>query len=121
MKIVTLIGNISNNTEIKMVKDLEIMEYTIDDMKVKSFGKIAQTAKSYSGVVVGTGEIKERQYTNKEGKTYNINEVIVNKIEQLEQTPKDNFDIKPSDFSTGKTRLESAKEMEHETEELPFY
>lgn len=121
MRVITIIGKIENNTEIKMAKDLEIMEYTIDDLKVKSFGKVAQTAKSFSGTVVGTGEVKNRDYTNKEGKTYNIQEIIINKIEQLEEQPKDNFDIKPSDFAPGKTRLESAKEMEHDDENLPFY
>jgi len=117
MRIVTIIGKIENNTEIKMAKDLEIMEYTIDNLKVKSFGKAAQTAKSFSGIVVGTGEIKNRDYTNKEGKTFNIQEIIINKIEQLEEQQKDNFEVTPQSID----KWESGKNIEIDKDELPFY
>ena len=122
MKKVIIVGKIENNTEIKMTdKNLEILEYTIDDVKVKSFSKVAQTAKSLSGIVVADGTIQNRDYTNKEGKTFKIQEVLINKIEGLEEQPKDNFDIKPSDFSSGETKIPSAKEIEIDPDELPFY
>ena len=121
MKKVILVGNIENNTEIMMSKNnLEIIEYKIDGVKVKSFGKVATTAKSLSGIVVGDGTIDLRDYTNKDGKTYPIQEILINKIEGLEEQPKDNFDIKPSDFAPGKTTIEP-KQMEFDEEELPFY
>lgn len=110
MKKVIIVGQIENNTEVKITdKNLEIIEYSIDGIKVKSFGKVANTAKSLSGIVVGDGTIQLREYTNKEGKTYNIQEILINKIEGLGEQPKDNFDIP------------SAKEMEIPPEELPFY
>lgn len=116
MKKVIIVGKIENNTEIKVTdKNLEIIEYTIDGLKVKSFGKVAEQAKSLSGIVTADGTIQMRDYTNKEGKTYRIQETLINKIEGLEEQPKDNFD-KKSNFD-----LPGAKEIEIEPEELPFY
>lgn len=122
MKKVILVGKIENNTEIKVTdKNLEIIEYTIDDLKVKSFAKVAEQAKSLSGIVAADGTIQMRDYTNKEGKNFKIQEVLINKIEGLGEQPKDNFDITPSDFSSGESKIPSAKEIEIEPEELPFY
>ena len=40
MKKVIIVGKIENNTEVMMSKNnLEIMEYKIDGIKVKSFGE----------------------------------------------------------------------------------
>lgn len=122
MKKVIIVGKIENNTEVMMSKNnLEIIEYKIDGIKVKSFGKVANTAKSLSGIVTADGTIDLRDYTNKDGKTYPIQEIIISKIEGLAEQPKDNFDITPSDFSSGETKIPSAKEIEISPEELPFY
>jgi len=127
MKKVILIGTIDNSNELKMSqKNLEILEYTIDDIKVKSFGKLAVKAKDLKGLVVADGSIQVRPYTNQEGKTYNIQEILISSIEALEVKETDakevdNFDIKPEDFSSGKSSIPAAKEIEIDPEELPFY
>jgi len=117
MRKVILIGKIDNNKGLKISQnDIEIVEYTIDDIKVKSFGKLAIKASNITGLVVADGTIDIREYTNKDGKTYNIQDILINKIEQLE----DNFDVKPSDFAPGKSKIESPKQMTFDDEELPF-
>ena len=127
MKKVILIGTIDSSNELKMSqKNLEILEYTIDDIKVKSFGKLAVKAKDLKGLVVADGSIQVRPYTNQEGKTYNIQEILISSIEALEVKEADakevdNFDIKPEDFSSGKSSIPAAKEIEIDPDELPFY
>lgn len=122
MKKVILVGNIENNTEIKLSQnDLEILEFTIDEVKVKAFGKVAKTAKSLSGLVIADGTIQIRDYTTKDGRNITLQEIIINHIEGTSGEPKDNFDVKPSDFAPGKTTIEPAKDMEFDDEQLPFY
>ena len=122
MKKVIIIGKIDNSGEVKMTQNnLEILEYTIDDIKVKSFGKVVEEVKKKNGIVIADGTIQAREYTNKDGKTFNIQEVIINKVESIKTNEVDNFDIKPSDFSSGKSEIPSPKEITFDEEELPFY
>ena len=124
MKKVIIIGKIDNSGEVKMTQNnLEILEYTIDDIKVKSFGKVVEEVKKKNGIVIADGTIQAREYTNKDGKTFNIQEVIINKVESIKTNEVDNFekDVKPSDFDSGETKLPGAKDIEIDPEELPFY
>lgn len=130
MKKVIIVGTIDNSGEVKLSQNnLEILEYTIDDIKVKSFGKVVEEVKKKNGLVIADGTIQVREYTNKDGKTFNIQEVIINKVESV-QTKKevdnfevDNFekDVTPKDFDSGVSKIPSAKEIEIDPEELPFY
>ena len=130
MKKVIIVGTIDNSGEVKLSQNnLEILEYTIDDIKVKSFGKVVEEVKKKNGLVIADGTIQVREYTNKDGKTFNIQEVIINKVESI-QTKKevdnfevDNFekDVTPKDFDSGVSKIPSAKEIEIDPEELPFY
>ena len=123
MRIVTIIGNITDNNEVKLSSNnnLEIIEYKIDGTKVKSFGKVANTAKDLIGLVVGNGTITDRDMTTKDGRNYVLQEIVINKIDSLKQKEVDNFDIKPEDFAPGKSEIPAPKQMEFDEEELPFY
>jgi len=118
MKIVTIVGNITDNNEVKLSSNnnLEIIEYKLDGTKVKSFGKVANTAKDLNGLVIGTGTITDRNMTTKDGRSYVAQEIVINKLESLNKQ-EDNFDIKP----TGKSEIPSPKEITFDEEELPFY
>lgn len=132
MNKVFLVGNINNNNEIKMSNNnnLEIIEFNIDDIKVKGFGKLAVKAKDLSGLVYAEGTISVRDYTNKDGKTYPIQDIAINKIESLMQVSEkeEAKAIAQNSINT----WESAKDMEInpddyfnkneiDPEELPFY
>ena len=105
--------------------NLEILEYKIDDIKVKSFGKVVEEVKKKSGLVIADGTIQVREYTNQEGKTYNIQDIVISKVESIKTKEEevDNFerDVKPSDFDSGETKLPGAKDIVIDPEELPFY
>lgn len=132
MNKVFLVGNINNNNEIKMSNNnnLEIIEFNIDDIKVKGFGKLAVKAKDLSGLVYAEGTISVRDYTNKDGKTYPIQDIAINKIESLMQVSEkeEAKAIAQNSINT----WESAKDMEINPDdyfktddispdELPFY
>ena len=126
MKKVILVGIIDNSGEVKMSQNnLEILEYKIDDIKVKSFGKVVEEVKKKSGLVIADGTIQVREYTNQEGKTYNIQEIIISKVESIKAKEEevDNFekDVKPSDFDSGASKLSGAKDIVIDPDELPFY
>lgn len=106
MNIAILIGQLNNSDEIKMFgdKNTEVLEFKVNGVKAKAFGKLANEIKSMKGKVVATGEITLRDYTNKDGKTFPIQEIKINKVQSLEPSV-DNW--------------ESAKDIP--PEELPFY
>lgn len=124
MKKVILVGLIDNSGEVKMSQNnLEILEYMIDDIKVKSFGKVVEEVKKKNGLVIADGTIQVREYTNKDGKTYNIQEIIINKVESIKSKEEDNFEkeITPSDFEPGASKLPSPKDMTFDEDDYPFY
>lgn len=85
--------------------NLEILDFMIEGIKVKAFGEIATKIKSLKpSVVYGEGIIKLRDYTNKDGKTFPIQEIVINKIEEIQLD-----------------KWESAKEVKIDPDELPFY
>lgn len=122
MNKVILIGNIQNSNEIKMSgNNLEILEFMIDDIKVKGFGKLAVKAKELKGLVCAEGTISVRDYTNKDGKTYPIQDIAINKIDSLieENKPKADNWGSPKDIKIEPD--EYFKENDISPEELPFY
>lgn len=108
MNNVILIGLLNNSDEIKMYGDnsTEILEFKVEGIKCKAFGKLANEIKNMKGMVVVNGEIILRDYTNKEGRTYPIQEIVARKIKSLE---------KPVD------KIESPKDITIDPDELPFY
>ena len=116
MNKVFLVGNVNNNEEVKMsANNLEILEFSIDDIKVKAFGKLAVKAKDLKGLVYAEGSISLRDYTNKDNKTYKIQDISINKIESLLQV---------NEKEEAKAKIDnwgSAKDIEISPEELPFY
>lgn len=114
MNKILLVGSIKDNDEIKMSSNnLEILEFSIDDIKVKAFGKLAVKAKDLKGLVYAEGSVSVRDYTNKEGKTFPIQDIAINKIDSLEQ--------EKEDIKEETTKWESAKEIVIDPDELPFY
>lgn len=112
MNKILLVGHIDSSNEIKMsTNNLEILEFMIDDIKVKAFGKLAVKAKDLKGLVYAEGSVSVRDYTNKDGKTFPIQDIAINKIDSLEQE-KDKEET---------TKWESAKEIVIDPDELPFY
>lgn len=121
MNKVILIGNVNNNNEIKMsANNLEIMEFSIDEIKVKAFGKLAVKCKDLKGLVCADGNISVRDYTNKDGKTYPIQEVLVNKIESLDKNEEEIPKEETKETNTN-DKWESAREIVIDPDELPFY
>lgn len=125
MNKILLVGNIENNNEIKMsASNLEILEFMIDDIKVKGFGKLAVKAKDLKGLVYAEGTISVRDYTNKDGRTYPIQDISINKIESLLQ-------VNEKEEVKATNNWDSPKEMKIDPddffnvdvspEELPFY
>lgn len=115
-----IVGHINNNNEVKMsTNNLEILEFMIDDIKVKAFGKLAVKAKDLKGLVYAEGTISVRDYTNKDGKTYPIQDIAINKIETLEQVS-DKEETQAIVHNTI-NNWESAKEVVIDPDELPFY
>lgn len=108
MNNVILIGLLNNSEELKMFGDsnTEILEFKVEGIKCKAFGKLAIEIKNMKGMVVVNGEITLRDYTNKEGRTYPIQEIVAKKIKSLE---------KPVD------KIESPKDVVIDPDELPFY
>lgn len=106
MNKVIIIGRLNNTNELKMSNsNLEILDFMIEGIKVKAFGELANRIKNMKPqIVYAEGNLKLRDYTNKEGKTFPIQELIINKIEEIKQ---DNW--------------ESAKEVVIDPDELPFY
>ena len=105
MNKVILIGQLNNTNEIKMSNNnLEILDFMIEGIKVKSFGELANKVKSLKGIVYGEGNLKLRDYTNKDGKTFPIQEIVLNKVELIQVD-----------------KWESAKEVVIDPDELPFY
>lgn len=126
MKKVLLVGIIDNSGEVKVSQNnLEILEYKIDDIKVKSFGKVVEEVKKKSGLVIADGTIQVREYTNQEGKTYNIQDIVISKVESIKTKEEeiDNFekDVKPSDFEPGASKLPSPQQMTFDEDDYPFY
>lgn len=115
MNKIFLVGNINNNEEIKMsANNLEIIEFSIDDIKVKAFGKLAVKAKDLSGLVYAEGSISLRDYTNKDGKTYKIQDISINKIDSLMQ-------VSEKEETKSVDNWDSAKDIVIDPDELPFY
>ena len=104
MNNVIICGTLNNTEEIKMYKDLEVLEFKVEGIKCKAFGKLANEIKNMKGMVIVSGEINLKDYTNKDGRTYPIQEIV---IKRAKQKSVDNF--------------ESAKDITIPPEELPFY
>ena len=105
MNKVILVGTLNNTNEIKMSNNnLEILDFMIEGIKVKAFGELATKVKSLKGIVYGEGNLKLRDYTNKEGKTFPIQEIVISKLEEVQPD-----------------KWESAKEVKIDPDELPFY
>lgn len=104
MNNVIICGTLNNTDEIKMYKDLEVLEFKVEGIKCKAFGKLANEIKNMKGMVIVSGEINLKDYTNKDGRTYPIQEIV---IKRAKQKSVDNF--------------ESAKDITIPPEELPFY
>lgn len=107
MNKVILVGQLNNTNEVKMSNNnLEILEFLIEGIKVKSFGELATKVKSMQPTLVyAEGQIKLKDYTNKEGKTFPIQELIINRVEPIEHQEK----------------WGSAKEVVIDPDDLPFY
>ena len=117
MNKVFLVGNISKNNEVKMSStNVEIIEFYIDDIKVKAFNKLAVKCKDLKGLVCADGNISVRDYTNKDGKTYPIQEVLITKIEALEkeETPK-------GEQQESISQIKGGNNIVIDPDELPFY
>lgn len=105
MNKVILIGTLNNTNEVKMSNNnLEILDFMIEGIKVKAFGELATKTKSLKGIVYGEGNLKLRDYTNKDGKTFPIQEIVISKLEEVQPD-----------------KWESAKEVKIDPDELPFY
>ena len=109
MNKVILIGQLNNTSELKITNNhLEILEFLIEGIKVKAFGELAKKIKEMKpNIVYGEGQIKLKDFTNKEGKTYPIQEIIINRVEEIGKKAIDNW--------------ESAKQVVIDPDELPFY
>ena len=120
MNKVILIGSIDSSGEIRMSNNnLEILEFMIDDIKVKAFGKLAVKAKDLKGLVYAEGSISLRDYTNKDGKVVKIQDIAINKLESLMQvTEKQEAEAKVENTINN---WDSAKDMDITPEDLPFY
>lgn len=120
MNKILLVGTIKDNDEIKMSSNnLEILEFSIDDIKVKTFGKLAVKAKDLEGLVYAEGSISLRDYTNKDGKTYKIQDIAISKIESLMQVSKK--EESQALVHNNINNWESPKEIVIDPDELPFY
>ena len=108
MNNVIIVGTLNNSEEIKMFgeNNTEILEFKVEGIKCKAFGKLATEIKNMKGIVVVNGEITLRDYTNKDGKTFPIQEIVIKKAKGLEK-PVDNWG--------------SPKEVVIDPDELPFY
>ena len=105
MNKVILVGQLNNTNEVKMSNNnLEILDIMVEGIKAKVFGELVAKVKSMQGLVYAEGNLKLRDYTNKEGKTFPIQELIINKVEELQ-----------------KTKIESPKEIVIDPDDLPFY
>ena len=104
MNIAVLIGELNNSEEIKMFKNLEVLEFKVNGIKCKAFGKLANEIKSMKGQVVATGEITLRDYTNKDGRTYPIQEIVIKRAKQ-----------------NSVDKISSPKDIPVDDRELPFY
>ena len=109
MNKVILIGQLNNTNELKMTTNhLEILEILVEGIKCKAFGETAKKIKEMKPTIVyAEGQLKLKDYTNKEGKTFPIQEVVINKLEPIEKKPID--------------RWESGKEVVIDPDDLPFY
>ena len=121
MNKVLLVGNISNNNEIKMSgnNNLEIIEFNIDDIKVKTFGKLAVKTKELNGLVYAEGNVSNRDYTTKDGRTIKIQDIAISKIESLKQVSEK--EEKQGIVQNNINTWESAKDIVIDPDELPFY
>ncbi len=104
MNNVIICGTLNNTDEIKMYKDLEVLEFKVEGIKCKAFGKLANEIKNMKGMVIVSGEINLRDYTNKDGRTYPIQEIVIKRAKQ-----------KSVD------QIESPKDIPIDEKELPFY
>lgn len=104
MNNVIICGTLNNTDEIKMYKDLEVLEFKVEGIKCKAFGKLANEIKNMKGMVIVSGEINLKDYTNKDGRTYPIQEIVIKRAKQksLDQ-------------------IESPKDIPIDEKELPFY
>lgn len=104
MNNVIICGTLNNTDEIKMYKDLEVLEFKVEGIKCKAFGKLANEIKNMKGMVIVSGEINLKDYTNKDGRTYPIQEIVIKRAKQ-----------KSVD------QIESPKDIPIDEKELPFY
>lgn len=104
MNNVIICGTLNNTEEIKMYKDLEVLEFKVEGIKCKAFGKLANEIKNMKGMVIVSGEINLKDYTNKDGRTYPIQEIVIKRAKQ-----------KSVD------QIESPKDIPIDEKELPFY
>lgn len=119
MNKILIVGNIKP-TEIKMsTNNLEIMEFSIDDIKVKAFGKLAVKAKDLTGLVYAEGSVSVRDYTNKEGKTYPIQDISINKIDSLMQVSEK--EEAEAIAQNNINNWDNPKDIVIPEDELPFY
>lgn len=106
MNKVILVGRLNNTNEVKMSNNnLEILDIMIEGIKAKVFGELVAKVKNMYGLVYAEGSLKLRDYTNKEGKTFPIQELIINRVEPIEHQEK----------------WGSAKEVVIDPDDLPFY
>ena len=105
MNNVIICGTLNNTDEIKMsTNNLEILEFKVEGIKCKAFGKLANDIKNMKGQVIVSGEINLKDYTNKDGRTYPIQEIVIKRAKQ-----------KSVD------QIESPKDIPIDEKELPFY
>ena len=105
MNNVIICGTLNNTEEIKMsTNNLEILEFKVEGIKCKAFGKTANEIKNMKGQVIVSGEIVLRDYTNKDGRTYPIQEIVIKRTKQ------NSID-----------KISSPKDIQVDDRELPFY
>lgn len=106
MNKVILIGQLNNTNELKMSQtNMEILDFMVEGIKAKAFKELATKIKQMKPQqVYAEGTIKLRDYTNKDGKTFPIQEIIINKLEPIM-----------------KDTWEQAKDVVIDPDELPFY
>lgn len=105
MNNVIICGTLNNTEEIKMsTNNLEILEFKVEGIKCKAFGKTANEIKNMKGQVIVSGEIVLRDYTNKDGRTYPIQEIVIKRAKQ-----------------NSVDQIKSTKDIPIDEKELPFY
>lgn len=121
MNKVILSGRITNDLEIKMTKETEILTFGIavqrdkdkaDFINVTAFNKTAEMLKNYCGKgdkILVEGALHQSNFTDKDGKnrvTYSVYADRVEFMEKKKQEP---------------NQIGSPKNIQYTEEELPFY